>query len=163
MTESFVEKFEKILGKSSIHKLQDVFVTVESKNKYRLFNKFIVEKISTHEILVQKIDSNINNSFSNLKNSVAWCVFYNHGQLYQSDRILELDRKLSGLELEIINQKRLFKKTKLVEDKLLFLDKLNENKLKKTIYSNQLEKLLQESSDYQRKKFDQKAKLQEKR
>lgn len=163
MTDEVMEKIERVLGSLSVYKIFDVFVTEESENKYRLFNKFIVEKVSKNEIITKKIDSEIEHVFSTVKNSITWCIFYNQGQLYKANRIAELDKQVTGLEVEELNLKRLFKKTQLVENKLVFLNKLTENKLKRATYTKQIATLTQEATDYQTKKFNQKSKLQEKR
>lgn len=158
MIEEFKDKFYNILSKGSLYKLQEVYVSKEKNDTYLLFNKFYIEKISKDNILVSKIDSNISHSFYNFKDAVAWCVFYDTGKLYEADRVLELDQKLDGLETDIFISKRLFKNSKTVEDRILYLTKLSENKLKKASYTKQIQILLQDSKRLQLKRFTEMSK-----
>lgn len=155
MIELFNDRFLQVIKKESLHKLQEVFVAKEEDNTYLLFNKFFLKKISKDNVEVFKIDSDFNYNFFSIKNAVAWCVYHDIGKLYDADRILELDRKLCGITIDIYIDKKLFNKSKILDDKLLYLTKLNENKLKKEHYTKQLDFLVRESKILQIKRFNQ--------
>ena len=60
---------------------------------------------------------------------------------------------LSSLEVHISIHSKLFKKAKKTEDKLIYLAKLNQDKLQKTAMSEELSKYIQSSYNWQQKRF----------
>ena len=95
-------------------------------------------------------------TFNELKNAVAWCTFDKRNMLYQADRILKLDNLLAGLEVDISLHTKIFKNTKNTDDKLIFLAKLSEDKIKKKKITDELYTYVSDSKRWQTKRFDRK-------
>ena len=79
------------------------------------------------------------------------------GKYHLADRVINLDMHLSSLEVHISIHSKLFKKAKKTEDKLIYLAKLNQDKLQKSAMSEELSKYIQDSYNWQQKRFGLKA------
>jgi len=71
--------------------------------------------------------------------------------------VIDLDMSLSSVEVHIAIHSKLFKKAKKTEDKLIYLAKLNQDKLQKSAMSEELSKYIQDSYNWQQKRFGLKA------
>jgi len=154
ITDSIERTLLQIINSNDIKKLQSLLITEEA-GKYHLFNDYIIEKQSDDTVLVSVNRQSVSQVFSNIKNAVAWCIFNKRNKYYEAIRIVELDRRLVGLEMDIKIHKKLFLKSKEEEMKLLYFDKLNENKLKKAHLTEYLNSYILESTRWQRKRFEQ--------
>lgn len=94
--------------------------------------------------------------FNTLKHAVAWCTFDKRNMLYQATRILELDSLLTGLEVDISLHTKIFKNSKDANDKLIFLAKLSEDKMKKKQFTDELYRYIDDSKKWQTKRFNRK-------
>jgi len=154
ITDSIERTLLQIINSNDIKKLQSLLITEEA-GKYHLFNDYVIEKQSDDTVLVSVNRQSISQVFSNIKNAVAWCICNKRNKYYEATRIVELDRRLIGLEMDIKIHKKLFLKSKEEEMKLLYFDKLNENKLKKAHLTEYLNSYILESTRWQRKRFEQ--------
>jgi len=154
ITDSIERTLLQIINSNDIKKLQSFLITEEA-GKYHLFNDYVIEKQSDDTVLVSVNRQSLSQVFSNIKNAVAWCICNKRNKYYEATRIVELDRRLIGLEMDIKIHKKLFLKSKEEEMKLLYFDKLNENKLKKAHLTEYLNSYILESTRWQRKRFEQ--------
>jgi hypothetical protein len=146
-------KLDKIMSNSEFAKLQDVVIFKDTDGTYSLFNKYHIKKKDVTDIVVSLNNGDDVNSFFNMKNAVCWCVLDKIGKYQLADRVIDLDMHLSSVEVHISIHSRLFKKAKKTEDKLIYLAKLNQDKLQKTAMSEELSKYIQDSYNWQQKRF----------
>ena len=146
-------KLDKMISNSEFAKLQDVVIFKDTDGTYSLFNKYHIKKKDTNDIVVSLNNGDDVNSFFNMQNAVCWCVLDKIGKYQLADRVINLDMNLSSLEVHISIHSRLFKKAKKTEDKLIYLAKLNQDKLQKTAMSEELSKYIQDSYIWQQKRF----------
>jgi hypothetical protein len=146
-------KLDKIMSNSEFAKLQDVVIFKDTDGTYSLFNKYHIKKKDVTDIVVSLNNGDDVNSFFSMKNAVCWCVLDKIGKYQLADRVINLDMNLSSLDVHISIHSRLFKKAKKTEDKLIYLAKLNQDKLQKTAMSEELSKYIQDSYNWQQKRF----------
>jgi hypothetical protein len=151
------KKLDKIMSNSEFAKLQDVVIFKDTDGTYSLFNKYHIKKKDVTDIVVSLNNGDDVNSFFSMKNAVCWCVLDKIGKYQLADRVINLDMHLSSLEVHISIHSKLFKKAKKTEDKLIYLAKLNQDKLQKTAMSEELSKYIQDSYNWQQKRFGLKA------
>jgi hypothetical protein len=151
------KKLDKIMSNSEFAKLQDVVIFKDTDGTYSLFNKYHIKKKDVTDIVVSLNNGDDVNSFFSMKNAVCWCVLDKIGKYQLADRVINLDMHLSSLDVHISIHSRLFKKAKKTEDKLIYLAKLNQDKLQKTAMSEELSKYIQDSYNWQQKRFGLKA------
>jgi hypothetical protein len=146
-------KLDKMISNSEFAKLQDVVIFKDTDGTFNLFNKYHIKKKDATDIVVSLNNGDDVNSFFNMKNAVCWCVLDKIGKYQLADRVIDLDMHLSSVEVHISIHSRLFKKSKKTEDKLIYLAKLNQDKLQKTAMSEELSKYIQDSYNWQQKRF----------
>ena len=154
MTETEIEKkFNKIIGSAELSTLQTVSIFEVDKNHYILFNKYSVKKLAQTRIEVKFLYGDIVHNFFNIRNAICWCINDIRGKYSAATRIIALDKGISNEEVQIDVHKNLFRKAKTTDDKLIFLAKLNEEKLKRRDMYRELESYISESDYWQQKKF----------
>ena len=146
-------KLDKMISNSEFAKLQDVVIFKDTDGTFNLFNKYHIKKKDATDIVVSLNNGDDVNSFCNMKNAVCWCVLDKIGKYQLADRVIDLDMHLSSVEVHISIHSKLFKKAKKTEDKLIYLAKLNQDKLQKTAMSEELSKYIQDSYNWQQKRF----------
>lgn len=151
------KKLDKMIKTSEFAKLQDVVIFKDTDGTYSLFNKYHIKRKDTTDIVVSLNNGDDVNSFFSMKNAVCWCVLDKIGKYQLADRVINLDMNLSSIEVHISIHSKLFKKAKKTEDKLIYLAKLNQDKLQKTAMSEELSKYIQDSYNWQQKRFGLKA------
>ena len=98
-----------------------------------------------------------NKSFNVLKNAVAWCTYDKRNNIYDTNRIYDLDNKLSSIDAAILVHQRLAKKAKKLEEKLIYLAKLGEEKMEKKQIVEELDRYVESSKIWQSKQFNMKS------
>lgn len=151
-----MKKIESFIIKELNLNLADAAIFQHDENTYELFNKFIIKKVSTYRFLV--ITDSEEKAFSFLKNAVMWCTFKQRDKFYEMMRIEELDILLSGIDVMAEQHKRLLLNTKNSDDKLIYVAKLNEDKLKKQVITYELNQYILDAKQWQMKKFESTAK-----
>ena len=150
------KQLEKFIKSNFLGELEDVIIFQNTDGSYELFNSYIIAKTVINEYIVTMTTTFTTHTFNELKNAVAWCTFDKRNMLYQADRILKLDNLLAGLEVDISLHTKIFKNTKNTDDKLIFLAKLSEDKIKKKKITDELYTYVSDSKRWQTKRFDRK-------
>ena len=90
--------------------------------------------------------------FSNLRYAVTYCVFDKNRKDKETKRLCELDRCIGSLNVNIAQHEKMVKKSS-VPDKFIYVAKLNEEKLKKRKFLQELEQYLSVSKYIQTNKY----------
>jgi hypothetical protein len=150
------KQLEKLMKTDFVGQLEDVIIFQNPDNSYELFNTYHINKNGNNEYVVKMHTTFTSHNFNTLKHAVAWCTFDKRNLLYQSNRILKLDSLLAGLEVDISLHTKLFKKAKNADDRLIFLSKLSEDKLKKRQITDELYTYINDSKRWQTNRFNTK-------
>lgn len=145
------QKLNSIIDKS-IAEIENIVVFKDPNGTYNLFNRYLLKK-ENQEYVVRSLSNDVRGVFCKLKNAVAWCVYDKKNMFYKAKRVSELDRKLSSLTLDIQVHEKLVKNINDNNEKLIYLAKLNEEKLKKKKVNAELEDHIQLANDWQLKDF----------
>ena len=147
-----LKKMSKIIRDSDIKAIADVLIERYDNGVYHLFEKYQIKKIKGVYVIdcLTRTDELY---FYALKNAVAWCIFDKQVNVSTAKRILVLDKGLVGADSNIQLHRTLVRKTKKTEDKLIYLAKMGEEKLKREQMATELASYLAESKRWQMKKF----------
>ena len=151
------DKLQKMIPNSEMKSLQDLIIYQESDVSYQLFNRYVINKKTVSEYVVTTTFSDDPYTFNTLKNATAWCIFDKRDKFYEARRILELDNKLGGIDVDIMIHQKLFKKSKTDEDLLIYIAKLNEDRIKKQMIVDELDSYVSESKIWQERRFERKS------
>jgi hypothetical protein len=146
-----LKKIESFINKELNVSLSDASIFKHPDGSYELFNKFMIIKESDYKFIVYTQDDQ--RTFSFLKNAVMWCTFKKRDKFYEMNRIAEIDMMLSSVDLLIAHHRRLSTRAKNLEDQLLYIAKLNEDKLKKQSILHEMNRYIVEARYWQLKKF----------
>ena len=150
------KQLEKLMKTDFVGQLEDVIIFQNPDNSYELFNMYHINRSDTNEYIVKMHTTFTTHNFNTLKHAVAWCTFDKRNMLYQSNRILKLDNLLAGLEVDISLHTKMFKNAKNTDDKLIFLSKLSEDKMKKRQITDELYTYINDSKKWQNRRFNTK-------
>jgi len=150
------KQLEKLMKTEFVGQLEDVIIFQNPDNSYELFNMYHINKNVNNEYIVQMSTTYTVHNFNTLKHAVAWCTYDKRNMLYQSNRILKLDNLLAGLEVDISLHTKMFKNSKTTDDRLIFLSKLSEDKLKKRRITDELYTYINDSKKWQTTRFNTK-------
>ena len=150
------KQLEKLMKSDFLTGLEDVIIFQNPDGSYELFNTYYINKTVKNEYVVTMSTTFTTHSFNELKHAVAWCTYDKRNLLYQSERILLLDNLLAGLDVDISLHTKIFKNTKNSNDKLIFLAKLSEDKLKKKLITDELYTYINDSKRWQTNRFNRK-------
>jgi hypothetical protein len=150
------KKLEKLMKTDFVGQLEDVIIFQNSDNSYELFNMYHITKNNNNEYIVKMHTTFTTHNFNTLKHAVAWCTFDKRNRIVDSNRIYDLDKKVAGLESTIQGHQKLIKSTKNMDDKLIYLAKLGEEKMKKRQLYDELGRYIATSKSWQNNRFDTK-------
>ena len=146
------DKVLEFLMKEFYQNMTDVAIFKNDDGSYELFNKYYISKttngykVSLKYFSQQKI-------FASLKNAVTWCIFENGNKYSQAKRIEFLDQMIEGMEMNMEVHKRLIKKTKDADSRIIYVSKLVEDQAKKKKMVKELASYVTEAKTAQAKKF----------
>lgn len=149
-----IEKLSKFVSKELTNSLGDIAIFRNPDGSYMLFNDYTIMKNDNYEYTV--VVDNQYVSLSSLRNAVTWCIYNKRHKTSESHRIVELDNMLGRIDTAILIHKKLMRNSKDVNDKLVHLAKLSQEQLKKKYVEYELSEYVNESKDWQQRKFNQK-------
>jgi hypothetical protein len=146
------QALESLVTSTVYEKVKDSVITKEG-NSYKLFESYIIKKQDI-EFSIEKVNYHGKLLLSSLKHSVTWVVLDRMNDIMGTKQLVELDQRLTGLEINIKIYEKLLKKTKDTGNNLLFQAKLTEEKRKRVRVINELEVLAEKSKKWQLRQFE---------
>jgi hypothetical protein len=148
LSEKLIRKIERVIPKDQIKSLQDIVVYQDPDGTYQLFETYSIEKIdSTYVVSSNSLSKNL--TFSVLKNAVTWCTYDKRNKILDANTIVDLDHRLSRIDSDITIRQAMAKKAKNPDDKLIFIAKIGEDKLRRKQMVEQLDGYIRESRNWQ--------------
>jgi hypothetical protein len=148
-------KLKKVIPADTINSLADLSVFRDTDGSYHLFDKYVIRRVNDeYEVSVNLVDTT--KTFYTLKHAVAWCTYDRRNKIVDSNRIYDLDKKVAGLESTIQGHQKLIKSAKNMDDKLIYLAKLGEEKMKKRQLYDELSHYISISKTWQTNRFNTK-------
>lgn len=148
-------KLKKVIPADTIDNLADLSVFRDTDGSYHLFDKYIIRRLNDEYIVtVNSFDTT--KTFYTLKHAVAWCTYDKRNKIVDSNRIYDLDKIVAGLESTIQGHQKLIKSAKNMDDKLIYLAKLGEEKMKKRQLYDELGHYIAISKTWQTNRFNTK-------
>lgn len=131
-------------------------IIFQDEHGYQLFGKYTIIK-SHEDYRVSKYPTDTIKRFGTLRNAVTWVTFDKRNLIVEANRVIELDKILTGTEFSMKVHEQLAHKAKSMDDKLIYLAKLKEDKLKKKHVLGELNGYVDNIKNWQLKKFKEQA------
>jgi hypothetical protein len=155
MMNDIFTKLKKVIPEDTINSLAELSVYRDTDGSYHLFDKYTIRRVKD-EYIVSVNSFDTTKTFYTLKHAVAWCTFDKRNKIVDSNRIYDLDKKVAGLESTIQGHQKLIKSAKNMDDKLIYLAKLGEEKMKKRQLYDELGRYIATSKSWQNNRFNTK-------
>lgn len=156
ISEKLLRKLEKTVFKMDFDKVSELSIMQGPDGSYFLFNKYTINKIDDYYVVTKDSVAGTK-SFNILKNAVAWCTYDKQNIFYEANRILELDNKLASVDSEIQVHQNLAKRAKKLEEKLIYLAKMGEEKMERKQITEELAGYVSSSKIWQNKRLSKSA------
>jgi hypothetical protein len=147
---------DKLMKSDALGELEDIIIFQNNDGSYELFNGYVITRSIDNAYVVTMLTTHTTHTFYTLKNAVTWCIFDKRNMIYESNRIIILDNLQGGLEVDIALHSKMFKNTRNSDNKLIFLAKLNEDKMKKKQINDELFVYINNSKKWQTHRFNRK-------
>ncbi len=155
MMNDIFTKLKKVIHEDTINNLADLSVFKDQDGSYHLFDKYVIRRVNDeYEVTMYSVDTK--KIFYTLKHAVAWCTYDKRNKIVDSNRIYDLDKIVAGLESTIQGHQKLIKSAKNMDDKLIYLAKLGEEKMKKRRIYDELGRYVAISKTWQNNRFNTK-------
>jgi hypothetical protein len=137
------------------NELKDYIVYQEIDGSYQLFDQYAISKHKELYVL-NKLKTYTEKTFISLRNAVTWSILDKSKNYLEANRVLELDLLLSGANENMKVHARLIKTAKDMDQALIYITKLDEDRIKKQLILYELNEYITKTTRWQRKKFEQK-------
>ena len=136
-----------------IKDIKELFIVQEDDGSYNIFGTYLIKKNDDLYFVSLINDPTIlPMDFSSLKYAVTYCVFDKNQKNKENKRLYELDRYIGALNVNIAQHEKMLKKST-IPDKYIYVAKLNEDKLRKRKFLQELERYLTVSKYLQTNKY----------
>jgi len=147
-------KVEKFFNNNLTPRLKDLLIIRGDDGSYHLFGKYKITRDSSGYYNVENIKKYGDQvRLSSLKNAVTYCVFEKNNKKEYNKRLIELDDYISSLDAAITIHKKILLGKKPIEDKLIILTKLEEEKRKKRRFNEEISTYIETSKRWQEKLY----------
>lgn len=119
--------------------------------EYLLYGLYTIKK--SNGLYVVTIGSDVKNTFNNLKTAVTWATLDSKNNIMLAKRVDTLDKAISGSDFTISLHKKLYKKTKDIDMKVIYLNKLQDETLKRKKLTNELDTYITRTQNWQLDQF----------
>jgi hypothetical protein len=150
-----INKIKQFFSKELSKEVQNVMLLEVSDGSYLVFGKYnISPKGECYEIRTIQESWRDRPIFSDLKLSVVWCIYDIRCMTRETRRLPEIDTELSGIKVSLAMLQQKFNKSKSLDDKCVYLAKIQETKYKKSVILRELNQYIGSTSLWQKEKFN---------
>lgn len=151
--EQLFHNLKKIISAPNLATLIDTVVIKNEDGSYELFGKYLISHTKDGYEVTKNNCGNDPLIFGFLQNAVTWATLDKRNKIHESNRVLSLDQRLSGLDVSTQQHARLYKSSKDIDAKMLYLTKLQEDRLHKRAISDELRSYVDSSKEWQLSRF----------
>jgi hypothetical protein len=152
-TNKIIDKVTKFLTNEFIQSVGNISIFKNDDGSYELFDRYIINETTNNTFIVSIRSSYTTKTFNSLKNAVTWCTFEKRNKFHQTTRIEHLDKSIGSINVEINMHQNLLKKSNELDKKMIYIAKLNEERLKRKSMTTEMHSYITESKYWQTKKF----------
>ena len=140
-----------IIKSKDIANLIKTVIIEPNDGEYLLYGLYTIRK--SDDLYEVSIGSEIKNSFSNLKTAVTWATLDSKNNIMLSQQVNTLDKAISSTEFSIELYKRLHRRTKDIDMKVVYLNKLQDETLKRKKLTRELDLHISKTQAWQLRQF----------
>jgi len=153
-----ITKLHQILSQKDIKRLEDLLFYRDDDGSYKIFEQYTITG-SNKQYTVYHYNNLVPHQFSTLKYALCYCINNKRNKIRSIQDIVELDRKMISLDIDIQIQQKLINKT---VDSALHETKLNESTLRRAGIAKRLQQYVEECDRWQTNRFGRRVNLVDK-
>jgi len=152
-----LDKITNFLSKEILNRAGGISIFRNDDGSYQVFN---IYTLSNHGqgCIVNSKNNDDSLVFSSTKHAITWCIFDKRNKIQTANRIAHLDRMIIGIDVSIEMHKKLIKKTKDLNSKIIYLAKLTEEQEKRKHMLKEFDRYLNDSKIWQTQQFAERTK-----
>lgn len=139
-----------IRSKDIINLIKTLIIETDD-GEYLLYGLYTIKKIN--DTYTVSVGSEIKNTFSSLKTAVSWATVESKNNFMLAKRIDILDKSISSADFNVGLYKKLYKKTKDIELKVIYLNKLQNETMKRKTLTFELDSHINKIQKWQMGQF----------
>ena len=128
-------------------------VLKDDAGRYLLFGVYVIK--NNDNLYEVSIGSSVKHNFTSIKTAVTWATLDKLNRIIDADKVSWLDQSLHSADFNIELHKKLYKKTKDIDMKVIYLNKLQQDMDKKKILTKELDRFVRFVQQWQLKKFQE--------
>jgi hypothetical protein len=140
-----------IISSPRTTKLLKSLILPNGHGEYLLFGIYVIRK--ERDCYSVHIGNEQINTFSDLKTAVTWSTMDHRNLIMESNKVNMLDKQINSSEFNIELYKKMYKKSKDVDMKAIYLNKLQTNTIKKKELTYELDLHIKKMQKWQQSKF----------
>lgn len=140
-----------IISSPKTTKLLKSLILPNGHGEYLLFGIYVIRK--ERDCYSVHIGNEQINTFSDLKTAVTWATMDHRNLIMDSNKVNMLDKQINSSEFNIELYKKMYKKSKDVDMKAIYLNKLQTNTIKKKELTYELDLHIKKMQKWQQSKF----------
>ena len=140
-----------IIKSKDIANLIKTVIIEPNDGEYLLYGLYTIRK--SDDLYEVSIGSEVKNIFSNLKTAVTWATLDSKNNIMLSQKVNSLDKAISSTDFSIELYKRLHRRSKDIDMKVVYLNKLQDETLKRKKLTRELELHISKTQSWQLSQF----------
>lgn len=141
-----------IIKSKDIARLIKSLIIETDEGEYLLYGLYTIKKVNNFYQV--SVGSDVKNVFSNLKTAVSWATVESKNNFMLASRIDVLDKSISSAEFNVDLYKKLYKKTRDTDMKVIYLNKLQDETMKRRKLARELDVHIEKIQQWQLKQFE---------
>lgn len=147
------DAFTHLFKSKQTRNLIESIVLKDDDGNYLLFGMYVIKNVDgLYEV---SIGSTVKNTFSTLRTAVVWATMDKRNRILDAEQVSTLDKNLYSAEFNIELHKKLYKKTKDIDMKVIYLNKLQKDMSTKKNLVQELDRFAKNAQLWQLKKFQE--------
>jgi hypothetical protein len=152
-----IAKLNDFFSKEFLHGSGGISIFRNDDGSYQVFNTYTLYN-HQHGCVVNSKTNDDSLVFSSAKHAMTWCIFEKRNKIQTADRIAHLDRMITGIDVSIEMHRKLIKKTKDLNSKIIYLAKLTEEQEKRKLMIKEFDRYVNDSKIWQIRQFGERTK-----
>jgi hypothetical protein len=152
----FISTLKRVVKDKQLENLEQ-YLVFDVNGGYELYGEYFIEPVG-NGYNVSKKGTATTEQFTVLRHAVAWASLDKRGSYTDANRMILLDQLLEGASVDLQIHQNMYRKASDVEKKLIYSAKIQEDKLKKTQVTAELNTYITNAKNWQYRQFKEAAK-----
>ena len=152
----FITTLKKVVKDKQLENLEK-YLVIDIDGGYELYGEYFI-KPEQNTFTASKKGTATSQKFNVLRHAVAWASLDKRGSYTDATRVVLLDQLLEGAAVDLQIHQNMYRKASDIEKKLIYSAKIQEDKLKKSQVTAELNTYIENAKNWQYRQFKEAAK-----